>query len=318
MKSDNGLFLTIEGPPQSGRTTHADALAAALTADGYDVVRVSPPPIVGRVIDAHRAWLAEYIDGCVEIARTDVHPAMDRGAVVIADGWITSAMLRAHAGTAIATHALARLWAIGTREVCPDVEFLLSASASAQGKQVMPSVRDWHALVTSQVRGHHPAGPLLPRAERRIYTSSETDTRDAIVARTHAILKARASEVPEGQEPWSTVVAEDQYTRHVGHAHSLIALWLKAKGAHLAIVDIVNRWATFSPEVQDKIVSTLPMASPVLAAFANHLAHEGITSTALDVKYDAAMAQEMAEAAQKNAEAEEARRLTSETAPDAN
>ena len=100
MQTDSGLFVSFDGVPRSGRKEQADRLEASLKEQEYETVRVSlewgdtPNPKVTR------RWLADLFDQYEGVVENVVRPALSRGAVVIADNWVTSALIRmqAHAG----------------------------------------------------------------------------------------------------------------------------------------------------------------------------------------------------------------------------
>lgn len=322
MLTDHGLFLTLDGPPGSGRTTTAAHLAAALAVPEYgrEILIVTPPPITGRLSDANRVWLAGYVEACAALARETVAPALARGALVIADGWITSAFLRARAGTNVATHAIVRLWALGTREVCPDVEFLLTRSDDAIGKRVAEETAHWKNVVCSMVRAHHPPAPLMPRSERRLFGLSMDATREAMVARLHAIDKARASEVPEGQEAWSVVVTEGRDARNDGHARALLGEWITKGGGTMGLVDLAARWDVLTDATREALVAMIPENPAPLRAVQAALDVEGHRSASLEARIPVAeegerrwkAAEEARIAAEK--ESADAARLAAETA----
>ena len=56
---------------------------------------------------ATRAWLEDVVADCIAQTADVILPAMERGAVVIADGWLVSAFLRAKLGRALKKRHLA-------------------------------------------------------------------------------------------------------------------------------------------------------------------------------------------------------------------
>ena len=272
MKQDTGLFITLDGPIASGRTTLADRLAAALTLpeQGYEVVRVTATTTKEPLRYATRAWLDDVVADCIAQTEAVIQPAMERGAVVIADGWLTSAFLRAKAGTSIATHALIPLWARATHMVPPDVEYLLAHTDDPIGKTIARELHEWEQVVTSQIRGHHPAAPLCPRTERRIIGDKSIDAlSEFVIARTLHILKVRASEADVGEEAWTVMIDEDRTTREMGHLGALMNGLLKGGRTNLHyIFDIVARWPLVAPDVQAHALAQIPApADAVDAAF---------------------------------------------------
>src|SRR5215210_5986999 len=91
----SGMFITLEGPEGSGKTTQLRLLAGALREQGRDVVTTREPggvPAAERIreIVLHGALWPEteallFLAARAEHARAVIRPALERGAVVICD-----------------------------------------------------------------------------------------------------------------------------------------------------------------------------------------------------------------------------------------
>ena len=78
MQTDQGLFVSFDGVPRSGRKAQADRLAAAVKEEEYEVVRVhldwgdTPNPKVTR------RWLSDVFEQYEKMVTDVVRPAMAR------------------------------------------------------------------------------------------------------------------------------------------------------------------------------------------------------------------------------------------------
>jgi len=126
MNTDRGLLISFDGPPRSGRTYQADRLAATLTLDGHDVVRVSMPDDPTPIAKTNLTWLQERMAAYASLAESSIRPAMERGAVVVLDGGVTSALIRARAvmGANVPLGLLYTFDVRAMREVPIDIEWI--------------------------------------------------------------------------------------------------------------------------------------------------------------------------------------------------
>lgn len=149
-----GLFLSFEGGEASGKSLQAQRLAASLRERGVDVLLVREPggtPAGERIRDvllhardvplSSEAQALLFTAARAQLVRDVIRPALERGAVVIADRYFDSTLAyQGFAGGADVAHLreLTR-FAVGT--TVPDRTFLLdvpvevvAARSSARGK----------------------------------------------------------------------------------------------------------------------------------------------------------------------------------------
>jgi dTMP kinase len=126
--AETGLFVCFEGGEGAGKSTQSQLLADALRAEGRDVVSTFEPgdtpvgkevrrivldPATGHLADRTEALL--YAADKAEHVQKVVRPALDRGAVVITDRYVDSALAYQGAGRNIDPAGLATMlrWATG-------------------------------------------------------------------------------------------------------------------------------------------------------------------------------------------------------------
>jgi dTMP kinase len=144
------VFVSFEGTDGSGKSTQAELLHAALTADGHDVVLTREPggtelgeavravvldgPVMGAWAEAalFAASRAEHVE---EVIR----PALERGAIVICDRYVDSSLAYQGIARGLGVDAVLQLNLAVTGGLLPDVTFLLLLDPGiATGRQVEP------------------------------------------------------------------------------------------------------------------------------------------------------------------------------------
>ena len=136
--ADNGVFVCFEGGEGSGKSTQSRLLGEWLSGEGYDVLQTFEPgdtevgrklreivlsPETGELSDRTEALL--YAADKAEHVDTVVRPALDRGAVVITDRYVDSALAYQGAGRTLEfTHVeLVNRWA--TNDLRPHLTVVL-------------------------------------------------------------------------------------------------------------------------------------------------------------------------------------------------
>jgi len=126
--SERGVFVCFEGGEGAGKSTQSRALAEWLRGEDHDVVLTFEPgdtavgkrlrqivldPATGDLSDRTEALL--YAADKAEHVDTVVRPALDRGAVVITDRYVDSALAYQGAGRALAASEVEPVmrWATG-------------------------------------------------------------------------------------------------------------------------------------------------------------------------------------------------------------
>lgn len=145
-----GLFVTIDGPNGSGKTSLAAEAAAALNQRGYAVHRTeqpSPTPLGDSVRAAERSVSGRSL-GCLVAAdrhhqiQHEIRPALERGDIVLCDRYIESSLVLQRIDGVEVEYILA----INASILRPDLRIRLIASENVlrrrlDGRPVDPSRR---------------------------------------------------------------------------------------------------------------------------------------------------------------------------------
>lgn len=138
-----GLFISIEGLDGSGKTTLIGGLAAALQAEGHEVVVTRNPggTPLGLAIRklllesegpmAPMAELLLYLADRADHLENVIMPALSRGAVVICDRYHDSTLAYQGAGRGLDEATIRQLNTAATGGRAPDVTLLLDAEPEA-------------------------------------------------------------------------------------------------------------------------------------------------------------------------------------------
>jgi dTMP kinase len=142
--ADSGLFLCFEGGEGAGKSTQAALLHEWLVAAGHDVVLTFEPgdtavggdirrivldPATGHLADRTEALL--YAADKAEHVEKVVAPALARGAVVITDRYVDSALAYQGTGRAIDAAELEHVLRWATSDLRPHLTVLLDVDPSA-------------------------------------------------------------------------------------------------------------------------------------------------------------------------------------------
>jgi hypothetical protein len=294
MKSDNGLFLSFDGVPRSGRTTYAQHIADVLASpdNDYRVTRVALPPAPAMRLST-AAWVAEMSEECDRIAKETILPALERGDVVIADGWITSVLLRARVSVEMKTPSIVAAWTRATRTVCPDAEYLFRDTLDAEASPITRAAADWEKLVAARGVAKFPAHPLHPRNDRRVFASSLTPdrTRRYLSMAVLSLLNARNADPGEGEMDFRDVLAESTEDRERGFAVARMTEWAKPLGRKThglardpEAVEMAVMWRYWSEATREAALTVLPDDIGPWQAFRAALAAEDVSDAKVDAK----------------------------------
>lgn len=133
----NGMFITVEGPDGSGKTTQLNLLVEALNSKGYEVVVTREPggTTVGNSIrevllspEHHemtpRVEMMLYAASRAQNVDQIIRPALARGAVVLCDRFVDASIAYQGYGLQYDMDQIESLNEWATSGITPDVTFL--------------------------------------------------------------------------------------------------------------------------------------------------------------------------------------------------
>ena len=184
-------FVSFEGLDGSGKTTQAAMLAAALRAEGRDVVAVREPGGTAageRVREVlldpamHILPWAEallYAAARAQLVGEVIRPALERGAVVIADRYIDSSLAYQGAARGLGVDAVLLVNAAATGGLMPDRTLFLelppAAAAARRGAgpdRIEAEHAGFHATVAE---GFQAAAERFPERVHRVDASGSPE-----------------------------------------------------------------------------------------------------------------------------------------------
>lgn len=131
------LFVTLEGPDGSGKTTQAGLLADRLSRSGFDVVVTHEPggggPVAAEVrrLLLHGGEMARetevllFFAARAENVATVIRPALDKGQVVVCDRYTDSTLAYQGAGLGMDGGQIRELHRFATGDLWPAVTIVL-------------------------------------------------------------------------------------------------------------------------------------------------------------------------------------------------
>ena len=136
--SERGIFITLEGPDGSGKSTQASLLASRLEAEGHNVTRTFEPggtstgKRLREIILDHRSagmcGVTEFLLYAADCAQ-DVHevivPALRGGRIVVAERFVDSSIAYQGYGLGMDIDEVKAVNRIATRGLVPDLTLLL-------------------------------------------------------------------------------------------------------------------------------------------------------------------------------------------------
>jgi|CXWK01.1.fsa_nt_gi hypothetical protein len=276
MKSDNGLFLSFDGVPRSGRTYQADRLAESLRLDGHAVVRVSMPEDTTPLAKTSLPWLSGRLAAYLTMVETQVRPALEAGSIVILDGGITSALIRTRAvmGANAPTGYLYLLDCIAMRAAAVDVEWIIATARD--GERVTPGFErasEWKGAASSNPKGSRFA--VLDECGARRHATYYLSARAAshVGLRYHGAVADLIAE-RMGAE-WSGAAEETQDARDRSKALNHMTRW--TDGDPMPLYGAIASWPDYTDETRTAIVDAVPSRKGAVQEFLGALQASGAT-----------------------------------------
>ena len=144
-----GIFITLEGPDGSGKTTQIAYLRTLFEREGFTVVQTREPggtPIADRIrsliLDpAHREMTARteallYMAARAQHTAELIRPALHRDAVVISDRYADSTLVYQGVARGLPQEALVWLNRFATEDLVPDLTLLLDGESGNLAQRV--------------------------------------------------------------------------------------------------------------------------------------------------------------------------------------
>ena len=199
-----GLFISFEGGDGSGKSTQVELLAVALADAGREVVVTREPGgtemgVQIRNLLLHgddmgpRAEALLYAADRSHHVQSKIHPALDRGAVVVTDRFLDSSVAYQGAARDLGTEEVRdlSLWAVAG--LLPDITFLLDVSAEVSAERAVARTggkldrleragADFHDAVREQYR------LLAEREPDRFYILDASRTPEDLAAEISGVV----------------------------------------------------------------------------------------------------------------------------------
>jgi dTMP kinase len=138
MEKAPGVFITLEGPEGSGKTTQVPLLAAWLEEQGYDVVQTREPggTAIGERVRTllhdpvyvemqPRTEILLYSASRAQLVAEVIRPALNAGNVVLCDRYFDSTYAYQGYGRGLSLEALRQITVFATGGLMPDVTLYL-------------------------------------------------------------------------------------------------------------------------------------------------------------------------------------------------
>lgn len=137
-----GIFITMEGPDGSGKTTQIELLKAELEKSGYEVL-ITREPGGNRISEAIREIILNkdymemapatecllYASARAQLVNEVIGPMLDKGGAVISDRFVDSSLVYQGIARGLGVDEVFEINRFAIREYMPDATFLLSLPA---------------------------------------------------------------------------------------------------------------------------------------------------------------------------------------------
>jgi len=161
------LFITLEGPEGSGKSTHASRLAEHLRSKGRDVLLTREPggtsigDQIRAVLNDHanaamqpRAEILLFCASRAQLVSQMIRPHLERGGTVVCDRFADSTLAYQGYGRGLDRRKLKSISDFATEHLLPDVTLLLDLPVEIGLARRRRSDSDWNRLDAQEVDFH--------------------------------------------------------------------------------------------------------------------------------------------------------------------
>ncbi len=162
------MFITLEGPEGSGKTTQAHLLAGYLLREGYEVVLAREPggtPIGDQIRavlhdPANRemdpwAEVFLYAASRAQLVAQVIRPALAAGRLVVCDRFYDSTLAYQGYGRGLSLETLRQITRIATRGLVPDLTLYLDIRPDQGLQRRLLGGEEWNRLDQEALEFHH-------------------------------------------------------------------------------------------------------------------------------------------------------------------
>lgn len=138
----NGIFITMEGPDGSGKSTQINQLKSYLSNKGYDIILAREPggtriseKIREVILDKNNAEMGDmtelllYAAARAQLVSEVIKPALDKGQAVICDRFVDSSAVYQGIARDLGVDTVYAVNNYALNGIVPDITFLLDLSA---------------------------------------------------------------------------------------------------------------------------------------------------------------------------------------------
>jgi dTMP kinase len=161
------MFITLEGPEGSGKTSHIPALAEAIRQAGYEVV-VTREPGGTQIGDEIRSTLLSlkntemhpnteillFQASRAQLVNQVIRPALAEGKVVLCDRYADSTLAYQGYGHQTDLEELTRIVAFATGGLKPDLTVLMDVDIETGLKRRSSDEENWNRLDAKEIEFH--------------------------------------------------------------------------------------------------------------------------------------------------------------------
>jgi dTMP kinase len=163
----SSLFITLEGPEGSGKSTHASRLAGYLRSKGRDVLLTREPggtsigDQIRAILNDHantamqpRAEILLFCASRAQLVSQMIRPHLARGGTVVCDRFADSTLAYQGFGRGLELATLKSISDFATDRLTPDITLLLDLPVEIGLARRRRSDSDWNRLDAQEVEFH--------------------------------------------------------------------------------------------------------------------------------------------------------------------